>query len=379
MKNKGLLTRVMCTFVFTLFCFYYLYSYQADLLTVMQHVLSHGQTHYNHFVGAVLITLVVLLVQIGVVRLLQQKRLAWALTFVPSALCLMMLTNINVSSDDGTLTFGMWQYLSPTFIVAFFLIVYGVNNSGVLKSLPQLWSNPIRELWVNLLILTTLLLCICSVGNSDKYFHTRIHAEQCLIDGDYDEALKVLRRHDTGDRNISMLAIYALSKKGELAERMFDYPVVDVDAMLPNGTDTRFELYPEYKLYKYLGGRYKQKMNARQYINFQRRTHHVNKPMADYVLCAHLLDRNLDAFVADLQKYYVVNDSVALPRHYREALTLYMHTHTAPAIVYKDNVGATNYEDYQTMERTYANERVRKNALKGAFGNTYWYYFDYRK
>lgn len=77
MKNQGLLTRVMCTFVFTLFCFYYLYCYQADLLTVMQHVLSQGQTHYNHFVGAVLITLVVLLIQIGVVRILQRKRLAW--------------------------------------------------------------------------------------------------------------------------------------------------------------------------------------------------------------------------------------------------------------------------------------------------------------
>ena len=84
MKNQGLLTRVMCTFVFTLFCFYYLYCYQADLLTVMQHVLSQGQTHYNHFVGAVLITLVVLLIQIGVVRILQRKRLAWALTFVRS-------------------------------------------------------------------------------------------------------------------------------------------------------------------------------------------------------------------------------------------------------------------------------------------------------
>ena len=146
MKNQGLLTRVMCTFVFTLFCFYYLYCYQADLLTVMQHVLSQGQTHYNHFVGAVLITLVVLLIQIGVVRILQRKRLAWALTFVPSALCLIMLTNIGVSPDSGMLAFGVWRYIAPVLIVVFFLIVFGVNNSGVLDSLPRVWSNPIREL-----------------------------------------------------------------------------------------------------------------------------------------------------------------------------------------------------------------------------------------
>nr|WP_278855493.1 DUF6057 family protein [Leyella stercorea] len=227
--------------------------------------------------------------------------------------------------------------------------------------------------------MTILMLTICFVSNDDKYFHARIHAEQCLLDGDYDAALKTLRRYDVSDRNISMLATYALAKKGELAEHMFDYPVVGVDAMLPNGKDIKFELYPEYQLYVYLGGRYKQTMNARQYINFQRRINRVNKPMADYVLCAHLFDRNLDAFVADLKKYYEVNDSVTLPRHYREALTLYMHTHTAPAIIYKDNVGATDYEDYQLLERKFDNEHDKKNALRRMFGNTYWYYYDYQR
>ena len=76
MKNQGVLTRVMCTFVFTLFCFYYLYCYQADLLTVTQHILSKGQTHYNHFVGAVLITILAMLMQIGVVRIFRKPKMA---------------------------------------------------------------------------------------------------------------------------------------------------------------------------------------------------------------------------------------------------------------------------------------------------------------
>lgn len=379
MKNQGVLTRVMCTFVFTLFCFYYLYCYQADLLTVTQHILSKGQTHYNHFVGAVLITILALLMQMGVVRIFRKQRLAWALTFVPSALCLMMLTNICVSPVDGGIMFGAWRFVAPLLIAVFFLVVWGVNSSGLLDSLPRLWTQPIRELWANLLILVVLMLVICSAGNNDKCLHARIHAEQCLVDGDYDGALEAVRRYDVGDRNISMLTAYALSKKGELAEHLFYYPVTDVDGLLPNGKDVKLELYPEYKMYKYLGGRYKQTMNARRYINFQRRTNHVNKPMADYVLCAHLFDRNLDAFVVDLKKYYVLNDSVALPRHYREALTLYMHTHTTPAIIYKDNVATTDYEDYQAMERKFANERERKNALRRMYGNTYWYYYDYKK
>ena len=56
-----------------------------------------------------------------------------------------------------------------------------------------------------------------------------------------------------------------------------------------------------------------------------------------------------------------------------------MHTHTTPAIIYKDNVATTDYEDYQAMERKFANERERKNALRRMYGNTYWYYYDYKK
>jgi hypothetical protein len=59
------LTHVLCTFVFALFPLFYLYYYQADLMTLMQHVSSEGQSHYNHLVGAVLITVVLLLIQVG--------------------------------------------------------------------------------------------------------------------------------------------------------------------------------------------------------------------------------------------------------------------------------------------------------------------------
>ena len=38
--SQDTLTHVLCTFVFALFSFFYLYYYQADLMTIMQHVLS---------------------------------------------------------------------------------------------------------------------------------------------------------------------------------------------------------------------------------------------------------------------------------------------------------------------------------------------------
>ena len=60
-KSNDILVNITCTIVFVVFTFVYLYCYQADLLTAMQHVFSKGQTHYNHLIGASLITFILLL------------------------------------------------------------------------------------------------------------------------------------------------------------------------------------------------------------------------------------------------------------------------------------------------------------------------------
>ena len=68
-KSNDIFVNITCTIVFVVFTFVYLYCYQADLLTAMQHFFSKGQTHYNHLIGASLITFILLLVQRGVSRL----------------------------------------------------------------------------------------------------------------------------------------------------------------------------------------------------------------------------------------------------------------------------------------------------------------------
>ena len=93
----------------------------------------------------------------------------------------------------------------------------------------------------------------------------------------------------------------------------------------------------------------------------------------DYLLTAYLLDRNLDAFARILGRYYTVNDS--LPRHYREALTLYTHQHSAPCVEYHNSVMDTDYEDYQQLYQSESNRVVRQAKLRDSYGNTYWYYY----
>ena len=378
--SQDTLTHVLCTFVFALFSFFYLYYYQADLMTIMQHVLSEGQTHYNHFVGAVLITIVLLLIQVGVVRLFQRMRLSWAFTFVPSALLLAMITDVrqSASAANGFIEFGWGGYVLPLCLIMFFVVVWGLNTSGITDKYNLDFKNPTHKLWVNLTVILLLMLFVCGWGNSDRVLHDRLHVEQCLADNDVDEALRTLQLHSDADDNLTMLTAYALSRKGQLPERLFEFPLKGGSAsLMPNGKNVGFGLIADTTFYAYLGNAYLQRMSTMHYLAYQRRDMRLNRRAVDYQLCAYLMDKKLDAFARNITKYYEVNDSVQLPKHYKEALILYTHSHSNPCIVYHDNVLDADFEDMQKLEKSIADARERQTALRDTYGNTYWYYYMY--
>ena len=378
--SQDTLTHVLCTFVFALFSFFYLYYYQADLMTIMQHVLSEGRTHYNHFVGAVLITIVLLLIQVGVVRLFQRMRLSWAFTFVPSALLLAMITDVrqSASAANGFIEFGWGGYVLPLCLIMFFVVVWGLNSSGITEKYNLDFKNPTHQLWVNLTVILLLMLFVCGWGNSDRVLHDRLHVEQCLADNDVDEALRTLQLHSDADENLTMLTAYALSRKGQLPERLFEFPLKGGSAsLMPNGKNVGFGLIADTTFYAYLGNAYLQRMSTMHYLDYQRRHMRLNRRTVDYQLCAYLMDKKLDAFARNITKYYEVNDSVQLPKHYKEALILYTHSHSNPCIGYHDNVLDADFEDMQKLEKSIADARERQTALRDTYGNTYWYYYMY--
>lgn len=378
-KRQETPIRVVCTFVFTLFSFFYLYYFQSDVLTVLQHVFSKGQTHYDHFVGATLITLVLLLLQVGVVNICRKVQMAWAFTFVPSALCLAALTDVEPSDVDGMLHFSSGVYLLPIGLIVFGLLVWTAKATGLLQSLSFTVRSTQRLLWYNLLVLLLCMLFVCTCGNGSKVYHARAHAEQCIMDGRVDEALLAIENCGSGDENLTMLTAYALAQKNALAERLFEFPVKGgSEALTPYAKNMKFELIADSVFYSKLGGWYVQRMPTMKYLDYQRRHGRMNSMAIDYLLCGYLLDRNIDAFAANVTKYYEVNDSVALPKHYKEALVMYTHLRSTPRVIYNNNVMNTDFEDFQKLEKSVADERERQTALRDTYGNTYWYYYQYK-
>lgn len=369
------IVKMVCAVIFVLFSFSYLYFYQADVLAAVQHVLSDGVTHYNRTVGAVLITVALLLLQWAVSSFMRWGLWSYALTYFPSLLVLAVMTSPHLDTG-GELSWGCWGWLFPLLLVVWLLVASFLIK---LQSMPVQGGLFPVAFWINVATLCATCLFVGLVGNGNDVFHYRMRVESLLMEGRYDEAIETGQKSLATDANLTMLRIYALAKKGELGEKLFTFPLkgesTDMVPMIKAGGVTCV-IYPVDSLYKFLGARPLSTQDTKTYLDVLTRTHKATRAVADYRLCGYLIDRNLDGFVRLLPRYYKINDH--LPRHYREALTLYTHLRSNPLIVYHNEVMDTDFNDLQDLERQYKEPNARRLAVFDQYGGTYWWYYDCR-
>ena len=377
-KNSSTFSiRVMCAIVFTIFSFCWLYCFQADVLMMAQHVLSKGVTRYQPLIGALVITLSLLALQQLVYKLLKLKKRSHAFTYLPSMLILAMLSSV-VSEGNSDISFSL-RWWAVLLILAVWALMVSVarmtqdvesdNEFGLLS----------RPMWINLLFLSLMMMGVVWIGNTNAVFHYRMKVERCLLEGDAVHALEAGKLSLESDKELFMLRMYALAREQALGEKLFEYPIsCNSEEMLPTDSSACFMMYPVDSLYKFMGARPASKMSPTKYLQLlQRRDSLPNKTIQDYMLCGYLIDRQIDLFAREIGKCYHINDS--LPKHYREALTLYTHLRTNPVVVYHNAVMDEDYDNYQELERTYANLTERKGKVEEKYRETYWYYYKYDK
>lgn len=377
--DSGAPVRVVCAVVFVSFTFLWLYSFQADVLAYAQHVFSHGQTHYNRLVGAVLITLSLWLLQWGVSSLLRLRNRLYALTYYPSVVMLALLEAV-CPSADGQLSVSLWWLLLLPLSA---LWIFATMGACELSRLDHRHFQPFfsRSMWENLLVLAAMLTGLTAVANTDAVFHYRARVETCLFEQRFDDALLVGSQSQETDASLTMLRAYALSRQGQLGDRFFQYPVAGSGADLVPIDSSRSRLlrYPQDSLYRHLGAIPRPGMDTPTYLSRIERYGQATAAVRDYVLCGLLIDRRLDAFARALPRYYTVSDSLPLPRHYREALTLYTHSRTNPVLEYHDAVTDEDYADLQELEAQYSDPRERHIRVKEKYQGSYWYYYEYAR
>ncbi len=373
MKNGAMLMKMVCAILFLIFTFCFLYCYQADILTVAQHVLSKGQTHYNRTIGAVLITIVLYLLQLGVCSFTKLDHRTHALTYFPSLLILATITDINTDIDRG-LSLGVWLWIFPLLILLYVVWVWlsrrflpyepGANSS----------DRPLRMMWINVLLMALMFFLVGLVSNHNDVFHYRMHAENAMLHNDFKETSSVGQKSQATDSSLTMIRAYALGRQGLLGDRFFEYSLMGTSrVLLPDGVTTKLLLYPEEKFYKSLGVVLLPRKDPMGYLEFVNKHRLGTRMAADYLLIGYLLDRRLDAFAYAITQYYDVSKD--LPIHYCEALVLYNHMHSNPYVEYHNNVVEADYKDFVRLSRSEKRPTARQAVLKRTFGDTYWYYY----
>ena len=198
--------------------------------------------------------------------------------------------------------------------------------------------------------------------------------ESDIISNNFRHATTVGIHASDTDSSLTMLRIWTLSEQGQLGERLFEYPLIgSSDAMLPNGTTVKLMMAPEGKLYKHLGVVFREKMNPKQYLQKLHEKHFATKAAHDWLLCAYLLDGDIDRFAQNIKRFYNIDGT--LPKHYREALILYRHLRQHPLFVYHSDVMNVDYDDYMDIIRKSKTQDERRYLLRQSYGKTYWFYY----
>lgn len=372
-RNSTIALRTVCAIAFCLFSFVYLYFSQADLLAMAQHVLSKGVTHYDALVGAVLITLVLMALQLGVSLAVKPHRYTYALTYFPSLFLLAVMSDVDYCKETG-FCMGVSVWAVPVVLVLWYAVIAFLRNLLVKDGPMGLFS---RTMWINMLQMAAMFFMVGMTGNSNDVLHYRLEMERCLKQGDYEAALRVGEESLETDSCLTMLRAFALARQGRLGDELFTYPVrcSSGSDLIPTASGTQCLILSNDSIYKLLGARPLKWMDAKTYVKCLRLGGQATEAVKDYVLCGYLIDRNLDAFVSSLRGFYDINDS--LPRHYREALTLYVHSRSNPLVVYHDDVMDTDFNDMQALERKHTDHTACKHAVYNQYSGTYWWYYKY--
>jgi len=373
-KNSTAVIRAVCAIVFCIFTFVYLYFYQADILAVGQHVLSKGATSYDRKIGCIIITFSLLLLQIGVYVFFRLDKHCHALTYFPSLLILAVITDVS-KNIDREFSFGAWLWIFPLLLMLWAGVSVFARNYQMYSRISSCGFFS-RAMWVNMSIMTFLFLFTGLASNSNAVFHYRMRAEKCLLDKNYKGALTVGMESLETDNNLTMIRVYALAREGMLGEKLFTYPIAgSSDDMLPYSGDAHCMMYPNDSIYRYIGAKPAGHFKAISYMKALIKLDLASTAVKDYILCGYLIDRDLDSFAQMLPDFYKIDDK--LPKHYKEALTLYNHLRSKPYIIYHNTVMDTDFSDLQTLEKKYKTQAARSVAVNEMYSGTYWWYYMY--
>ena len=168
-KRAARILTVACGLLFSIFSIVYLFVLQKDVVGALHYSLSQGKTHYSPLVGAIIITVVLLVFRWGINGLMGLKGPVRTLSYFPSCLLLGVLTDVDRTIFHGGNIGDKWFWLLPLLLLIYIGVVYTLRR--VFRSWLNQEGSILGLINSNLAILT--LLCLMTVGIRSKGFLSR--------------------------------------------------------------------------------------------------------------------------------------------------------------------------------------------------------------
>lgn len=223
--------------------------------------------------------MVLYVLQLGVYALTQVKRRFHALTYFPSFLILTIITDIPTDVDIHH-SLGAWWIVAPLCLLAFGGAVWVIRQLEPLEQEPHSSGWLSKYMWINLFQMVVMIVVMSFVASNDRLFHERMKMERLMKQKNYAEALKVGRKSLQTDSSLTMLRIACLHHTGELADKLFSYPLVGGSkAMLPDSVTVKSLMWKSHRW-------------MQEPTDSMKMQHLVYRKPDDYKLCALLLDKS---------------------------------------------------------------------------------------
>ena len=161
---------IFCVFVFCL-----IYFNQADIMALAQHSLSHGKTIYRPFIGAVIITVVLYLIQRVIYYFFRIDGKWHSVTYLPSFIVLIVVIDIATSCTVATTCWHL-LFTTPLFVATAFVLLRLINqrtNSRWRTSTSK--DNGFKDMFINLLLLTIAFIIVLLSSNTSWPDHNAFH------------------------------------------------------------------------------------------------------------------------------------------------------------------------------------------------------------
>ena len=383
MRNRGeiRLQRVVasvCATLFAVFAFLFTGVYQAPLLEAFYNEVSTGKLDYNPLLVGGIVSILLTALALWLNRFAKLRREWTALAFLPSALLLAFITDI----DRGLYTGGGF---SNSWIIIFVSggLLYGLVafllRRVLFEKIKDVAMVTNRVLWRNMMLIVLLICLVGTLSNSDSDFKRETQVMSHLSRGDTVKALRVGEKSLEASRELTVMRAYILGACNQLGERFFEYPQhYASDGLLPAVQRTS-PLVPD-SVYSLLGTMPLDGELSGDFLNRLAHTDSAASVVKDYWLTSLLLDKRLIEFKNEVIAIYGADAVDTLPKHYREALMLYADIADSVEVLpftLNDEAMRANLDALRLEESKHSDSFIRGNYVRQSFGHTYWWYFLY--